>query len=147
MSSKDRIIIGSDHAAFMLKELIKKHIEGPGCEIYDAGCYNEESCDYPMIGHDVARRVEQEKCRGILMCGTGLGMSIVANRRLGIRAALCHNEYIAEMSKRHNDANILVLGSRIVDESMALKIVDIWLNTQFEGGRHQRRLDLIDKLE
>ncbi|MDY6968629.1 MAG: ribose 5-phosphate isomerase B [Spirochaetota bacterium] len=146
MDYSDRIIIGSDHAAFRLKEIIKKHIEGIGYDIYDAGCNKEESCDYPIIGHEVTRIVKKENCRGILMCGTGLGMSFVANRRPGIRAALCHNEYTAEMSKMHNNANILILGSRVVAESMAIKIVDIWFNTEFEGGRHQRRIDQIDIL-
>lgn len=145
MSKRDRIIIGSDHGGFKLKEVIIEHLKGIGCSVDDLGCYSSESCDYPKIGSEVARRVGEENIRGILICGTGLGMSIVANRIPGIRAALCHDAYTAEMSRRHNDSNILVLGGRVTGESVAINIVDTWINTEFEGGRHQRRLDMIEK--
>jgi len=140
------IIIGSDHAGFDMKEECRLHLEGSSDHrIFDIGVYNRDSSDYPKIAQTVARSVAAgEYDRGILICGSGIGMSIVANRFQGIRAALCHNLYLARMSRLHNDANILVMGGRVIGVGLALEMVDIFLNTAFEGGRHQKRLDMID---
>jgi ribose 5-phosphate isomerase B len=140
------VIIGSDHAGFDLKEACKAHLETlPGWGAADVGVFSRESADYPNVAHQVAQAVASgEYATGILICGTGLGMSMVANRHRGIRAALCHNLYTVRMSRLHNDANILAMGGRVIGEGLALEMVDLFLNTPFEGGRHQRRLDLID---
>jgi ribose 5-phosphate isomerase B len=143
MYQNNKIIIGSDHGGFELKGIIFKYLKESGLDVEDAGCHSPDSCDYPVYGKIVADRVSEAKCRGILLCGTGIGMSIVANRIHGIRAALCHNEYTARMSRMHNDANILILGARVIGSGLAIDIVNVWLNTEFEGGRHQKRLDLI----
>jgi len=140
------IIIGSDHAGFGLKEecrlLLEKSKEH---EVMDAGVYSRESSDYPKIAHKVAKAVaDGEYARGILICGSGIGMSMVANRYKGVRAALCHNLYTARMSRLHNDANILVMGDRVIGVGLALEMVEIFLKTEFEGGRHKSRLDMID---
>lgn len=136
------VIIGCDHAAYALKETIREHLEKLGLSVEDAGAYSEDSVDYPDVAHRVAERVEAgEFSRGILLCGTGIGMSMAANRHAGIRAALCHDLFATIMSRRHNDANILVLGGRVIGDVLALEMVDLWLETPFEGGRHQRRLD------
>lgn len=140
------IIVGSDHAGFDLKEACKSHVEMlRGCRAVDIGVFSRESADYPKIAHQLAGAVAAgEYPKGILICGTGLGMSMVANRHRGARAALCHNLYTVRMSRLHNDANILVMGGRVIGEGLALEMVDLFLNTPFEGGRHQNRLDLID---
>lgn len=138
-----KIIIGSDHGGFRLKQEIIEHIKNKGLEVYDAGCYEEESCDYPLIAKEVANQVLKEKARGILVCGTGIGMSITANRFDGIRASLCSDTFSARMTRMHNDSNILCLGQRVVGAGLALDIVDIWLETEFEGGRHERRIKMI----
>ena len=138
-----KIIIGSDHGGFRLKQEIIEHIKNKGLEVYDAGCYEEESCDYPLIAKEVANQVLKEKARGILVCGTGIGMSITANRFDGIRASLCSDTFSARMTRMHNDSNILCLGQRVVGTGLALDIVDIWLETEFEGGRHERRIKMI----
>ncbi len=140
------LIIGCDHAAFQLKEIIKAHVSGKGITVEDAGTNSENSVDYPNYGAKVAEAVSKGKFeRGILLCGTGLGMSIVANKFQGIRAGLCNDLFSAAMSRKHNDENILVLGARVIGDILAKEIVDTWLNTPFEGGRHQDRLDLIEK--
>lgn len=141
-----RIIIGSDHAGFDLKEICREFLEhSPNHRMTDAGVFSRESADYPKIAHRVARSVaEGEYDRGLLICGSGIGMSIVANRYRGVRAALCHNVYLARMCRLHNDANILVMGGRILGIGLALEILNLFLSTGFEGGRHQRRLDRID---
>lgn len=144
---KQKIIIGSDHGGFKLKKEIIRHLEANDYQIKDMGCFSDESCDYPDIALEVAKEVAKSKSRGILICGTGIGMSMVANKVKGIRAALCHNEFTAEMSRKHNDSNVLVLGGRVLDKDLAIKITDIWLNTDFEGERHQRRLDKITNIE
>ena len=139
------LIIGCDHAAFGLKETIREHLTRQGCPVEDAGAFGPASVDYPDIAHQVAERVAGgEFKRGILLCGTGIGMSIAANRHPGVRAALCHDLFGAQMSRRHNDANILVLGGRVTGDTLALEIVKVWLETPFEGGRHQRRLDKLN---
>ena len=132
------IFIASDHAGFRLKEFLKKHFE-----LIDLGTDSESSCDYPIFAKKLAEKINGENC-GILICGTGIGMSIAANRFSHIRAALCVNETMAELARQHNDANVLVLGARIIFEDTALKCVEKFLSTDFEGGRHQRRISLIN---
>jgi len=143
-----KISIGADHAGFSLKQKIKRMLEQAGMEVDDRGTESTEPVDYP----DFARRVGEEVARGqancgILVCGTGIGMAIAANKVPGVRAANVTTEREAILSRAHNDANILALGARLVEEPVALKIVDIWLHTQFEGGRHQCRIEKIAELE
>jgi len=140
-----RIIIGSDHAAFKMKELITSFLEEQGMTVVDVGPDSESSVDYPDFGKQVAAAVSKgEYPRGILMCGTGLGMSMVANRFPHVRAALCGDLFAARMSREHNDANILVMGARVIGDVLALEVVKTWLATPFEGGRHGLRLDKFD---
>lgn len=142
------IALGSDHGGFALKQEIIKHLNENGVEYKDFGTYTEDSCDYPVYAEAVGRAVVSgEFERGILICGTGIGISIAANKVHGVRAALCHDCFSAEFTRRHNDANILALGGRVVGPGLAQKIVDIFLNTEFEGGRHARRVELISKIE
>ncbi len=143
-----KIAIGSDHAGFTLKEGVKKFLSKRNIEIADMGTHNDESVDYPDFGMEVARLVSSgEIARGILICGSGVGMSIVANRFPGVRAALSLDRETAIMSRKHNDSNILVLAGRRSDIESAEAIVSAWLETEFEGGRHQRRLDKIDDMK
>ena len=136
------VIIGCDHAAYQLKEIIKAHLRKNGIEVEDVGAHSEDSVDYPDFGIKVASQISRgDYSRGILLCGTGLGMSMVANKFSNVRAALCSEPFAARLSRQHNDANILVLGGRVLGDIMALELVDIWLKTPFEGGRHQARLD------
>ena len=137
------ITIGSDHGGFRLKNEIIKHLQELGVQVSDLGCYNEESCDYPVVAKAVAKEVLATGNRGILICGTGIGVSIAANRFEGIRASHCTDTYTARMTRMHNDSNILCLGERVTGVGLALDIVDIWLSTEFEGGRHQKRIDMI----
>ena len=139
----ERVIIGSDHGGFKLKCEIIKHLREQGLEVCDKGCYSEESCDYPVIAKSVAKDVLNTSGRAILVCGTGIGMSIAANRFDGIRASHCTDTFSARMTRMHNDSNILCLGERITGTGLALDIVDIWLKTDFEGGRHKNRIDMI----
>jgi ribose 5-phosphate isomerase B len=140
-----KIAIGADHGGFLLKEAIKKHLTAHGIQFKDFGTFDESSVDYPDIGKQVARSVAAKKYRfGILVCGTGQGMAMVANKIKRIRAAVCHNVFTSTMSRAHNDANILSLGGRVITKKMALKIVDVFLKTPFEGGRHLRRVRKID---
>jgi len=142
-----RIIIGSDHAGFPLKERVKRYLSGEKYAVTDAGTDSLESVDYPDYGASVAQRVSTgEFDRAILVCGSGVGMSIVANKFPDVRAALCLDEDTAYMSRLHNNANILVLAGRKTEEETAKAIVRLWLNTEFEGGRHQRRLDKIGEI-
>ena len=140
------IIMGSDHAGFDLKEACREHLEGASrCRVKDIGVFNRDSYDYPKVAHELARAVADGKHDfGVLICGSGLGMSMVANRYKGIRAALCHNSYTARMSRLHNDANILVMGGRVIGVGLAMEMLDVFLETPFEGGRHQKRLDQFD---
>ncbi len=141
------IIIGSDHAAYPLKERIKIFLAEKDFDVKDAGANGPESVDYPDYGIKVAESVSSEKIeKGVLLCGTGIGMSMVANRFPRVRAALCDGLFAAIMSRRHNDSNILVIGGRVTGEALALEIVDAWLKTPFEGGRHQSRLDKFDNI-
>lgn len=144
----NKIIIGADHGGFELKGHIVKYLVEQGFEVEDVGTYSEESCDYPDIAQKLAKRVASgEFEKGILICGTGIGISISANKIKGIRAALCGDVYSAKMTRKHNDANILCMGGRVVGRELAFMIVDTFLNTEFEGGRHQRRIDKIHNLE
>ena len=140
------IIIGSDHGGFELKEICLEFMETRSdCRITDAGTFSEDSMDYPTVAHKVSRAVsEGEYERGILICGTGIGMSVVANRYTGVRACLCHNLFTARLSREHNDANILVMGGRVIGRGIAVEMVELFLNTPFEGGRHEQRLSQIE---
>jgi len=140
------IIIGADHAGFDLKEVCKAHLLQSGeHRVTDVGVFSRDSADYPRIAKEVAGAVGRgEYDRGVLICGTGIGMSITANRFKRVRAALCQDVYSAKMSRLHNDANVLAMGGRIVGPGIALEILDVFLKTEFEGGRHKKRLDLID---
>ena len=142
------IIIGCDHAAYPLKEKVKDYLAGKGIDVEDVGTNSEESVDYPDFGKKVSSMVSNGNFkRGILMCGTGIGMSMVANKFPHIRAALCTEPFSAEMSRRHNDSNILVMGGRMLGETLALEIVRVWLETPFDGGRHQARLNQFDTID
>jgi ribose 5-phosphate isomerase B len=141
----ETILIGSDHAGFSLKTFLKEVMEQDGLQVVDVGCAADISCDYPDYAHLLCERIQSgEASRGVLICGTGLGMSMAANRFRGIRAALCTSEYQARMSRAHNDANVLILGGRVTGVEIALSILRTWLETSFEGGRHQRRIDRIE---
>ena len=139
--------IGSDHGGFALKEAIKKHLEERGLEYKDYGTYSDASCDYPVYGRAVAKAVAAGECDlGILICGTGIGISITANKVPGIRAALCSDCFSAEATRQHNNANILALGARVLGEGLALKIVDTFLDTPFSNDeRHVRRISMIEE--
>ncbi|MBW2250479.1 MAG: ribose 5-phosphate isomerase B [Deltaproteobacteria bacterium] len=142
------IIIGCDHAAYPLKEKVKNYLTGKGIDVKDVGTNSEKSVDYPDFGKKVASMVSNGNFkRGILMCGTGIGMSMVANKFSHVRAALCTEPFSAEMSRRHNDSNILVMGGRMTGETLALEIVRVWLETPFDGGRHQERLNKFDTID
>lgn len=142
-----KIALAADHGGYKLKERVKAYLEEKGYEILDLGCCTEESVDYPVYGKACGEAVmANEAEKGIVFCGTGIGISIAANKVKGIRCALCTSVLMAEMTKKHNDANILALGGRITDKEMAFDIVDTWLNTEFEGGRHQRRVDLLNEM-
>jgi ribose 5-phosphate isomerase B len=146
MGTEKSIILGSDHAAYDLKENIKLYLLQMGHVVEDVGTHGSQSVHYPEYGGKVATRVSDGEFKtGILMCGTGLGMSMVANRYPGVRAALCNGLFSAAMSRRHNDANILVMGGRVIGVDLAREIVRVFLETPFEGGRHQLRIDLFDK--
>lgn len=143
-----KIAIGADHGGFELKEEIIKYLENNGYEYKDFGTYSTESCDYPDIALPVAEAVaSKEFDRGILICGTGIGIGISANKVPGIRAALCSDTFSAHATREHNDANILTMGQRVVGPGLALDIVKIFLNTEFEGDRHVRRLEKITQIE
>ena len=142
---KPKIGIASDHGGFALKEFLRKCLE-ESFEVVDYGTKSEASVDYPIVIGEACRKVlAGEVPRLVALCGTGIGASIAANRIPGIRAALCHDEFTAEMSRRHNDANVLVLGGRVLGTDLALRIVQKWIDTPFEGGRHERRLQLIEE--
>ena len=136
------IALGSDHGGLALKRHVMEYLDARGLEYQDFGCYTAESCDYPDFGRAAAEAVASGACdRGIVICTTGIGISIAANKVKGIRAALCTNEFCAEMTRRHNNANVLCMGGRVIDEQKAVEFVKIFLSTGFEGGRHQRRGD------
>ena len=140
-----KYFIGTDHAGFEVKPFVIEYLKKRGIEVEDLGCYSNESVDYPDFAHKVAKAVlENPGSKGILICGSGIGMSLAANKHKGIRAALCHDYYTAEMARRHNDANILCFGARIVGKGEIESILEAWLTHEFEGGRHQRRVEKID---
>ncbi len=143
-----KIALGSDHGGFELKEAIKKYLEETKVPYVDFGTNSTESVDYPEFGEKVGQAVTSGDCdKGIICCGTGIGISIAANKVAGIRCAVVSDTYSAQMSREHNNANILALGGRVVGEGLALKIVEVWLNTEFAGGRHERRVNLISEIE
>ena len=138
-----KVAIGSDHGGFSLKEVIVPFLKELGHDVLDVGCYDEQSVDYPGFADKVCEKVmTSEADRGILICGTGIGMSMAANKHKGIRAALCSEQYTASMSREHNDANVLCMGERVTGPGVAMEIVRTWLSTPFGGGRHQRRIEL-----
>ncbi len=143
-----KISIGSDHGGFALKQKIAKHLISKGYEIVDVGTNDENSCDYPIYGEKAALEVTNGNCEcGIVICGTGIGISLAANKVKGIRCALAGDCFSAKMAKMHNNANMLAIGARVTGESLALQIVDEYLNATFEAGRHERRVSLIDDIE
>ena len=143
--TKKPIIIGSDNAAYPLKEILKNYLKKKHIEVFDIGTESTKSVNYAIYGKKLAEAVSSGKFKkGILLCGTGIGMSITANRFKGVRATLCNDVFSAKMSKQHNNSNVLVLGGRIIGDVLAKAILDVWLETEFEGGRHQERLDVID---
>ncbi|MBM3249430.1 MAG: ribose 5-phosphate isomerase B [Candidatus Omnitrophica bacterium] len=143
-----KIVIASDHGGFSLKEKIRPYLEKSGYRIKDLGTCSKESCDYPRFAYALAKEVSSGRYRqGILICKSGIGNSIVANRFPGVRAALCYGIKAARLSRRHNDSNVLVLGASFVNTALAKRIVGVWLNTRFEGGRHRRRLNQIKNIE
>jgi len=142
-----KLAIGADHAGYYLKERVKEFLKSKNIDFKDYGTFKIESCDYPEYAYKVGQAVVNgEADLGILICGTGIGMSITANKIKGIRAALVYDEQTAKLSRQHNDANVLCLGGRLTPEEEAKKIVDVWLNTSFEGGRHEKRIKLISQL-
>lgn len=142
-----KIALASDHGGFELKEKVMSYLQTKGHDVIDLGSYTEESTDYPEYGKACGEAVMRGDAeRGIVICGTGIGISIAANKVKGIRCALCTSLFMAEMSRKHNNANIIALGGRILEHDFALNIVEVWLNTDFEGGRHQRRVDLLDRM-
>lgn len=142
------IALAADHGGYDLKEAVKKHLELKSIDFKDFGTYDTSSVDYPVYAEKAARAVAKGECSlGIICCGTGIGVSIVANKIKGIRAAVVTNEFCAEMTRRHNDANILCMGGRVIDEATAVKLADIFLSTSFDGGRHSKRVDMIKELE
>lgn len=143
-----KIVLAADHGGYELKEIIKEYLNSQGHQIEDVGCYSEESTDYPDWVSKAAKAVAAgEAERGIVFCGSGIGASIVANKVDGVRAVLCFSDYLAEYSRLHNNANVMALAGRLVAPDLAKRYVDIWLKTEYEGGRHQRRLDKITALE
>lgn len=146
--SSTKVAIGSDHAGFELKEKIKAALSDQGYEVVDFGAESTDSVDYPLIAKKLALSVtKKDPEKGILVCGTGIGMAIAANKVKGIIAANCHNSYTAKMSRMHNNSNVLAIGGRIIDHEEAKDVVKVWLETEFEGGRHQRRVQEIKDLE
>ena len=142
-----KIAVAGDHGGFALKEKIAAYLEEAGYEVENLGTYSEDSVDYPEYGRKCAEAVVSGQAdRGIVVCGTGIGISIAANKVHGARCALCTSVHMAEMTRRHNDANMLALGGRTTEEGLALEIVKTWLETEFEGGRHQRRVDMLNNM-
>ena len=142
------IAIGSDHGGYLLKEELKKHLEQKGYEFIDFGTDSTASCDYPVYAEKVCRAIQSGECeKGILICGTGIGMSMCANKCKGIRAAVCGDHFSAEFTRRHNDANVLCMGARVIGPGVALQLADIFLTTEYEGGRHANRVSMMMELE
>lgn len=143
-----KISLGADHGAYELKEAVKKHLDEKGIEYTDYGCFSKESVDYPKYAYLAAAAVAKgESDFGIICCTTGLGVSMAANKVKGVRAAVCTDNHLAEMTRRHNNANVICMGQSVVSKEQAIEMVDIFLSTEFEGGRHQRRVDLLTDIE
>ena len=143
-----KIAVGSDHGGFALKEAVKKHLEAKGIEVEDFGCYSTESVDYAVYGAKVAHCVADGKADyGVLVCSTGIGISMAANKVKGIRAALCSDAHAAEMTRRHNDANMLAIGAGFTGKNLAERMVEVFLSTDFEGGRHERRVNKLNAIQ
>lgn len=143
-----KIAIGCDHVGIELKDRLMQHLKEKGIVCQDFGTYNTDRTDYPLYGEAVANAVASGECdRGLLICGTGVGISIAANKVPGIRAVVCSEPYSALLSRQHNDSNILAMGARVVGGDLALMILDAWLSGEYEGGRHQKRVDLISQIE
>ncbi len=139
-----KIAIGSDHGGYRYKQTLLSHLKEKGYEVEDVGCFSEASCDYPDFAFPVADKVAEKSVDcGILICGTGIGMSIAANKVKGVRASLCHDVFSAKMTRRHNDSNVLCMGARVIGEGLMLEIADAYLASSFEGGRHSHRLEKI----
>ncbi len=142
------LAIGADHGGYKLKEAIKAHLDWKNIKYRDFGTDSEDSCDYPVYAKKVCEAIQSGECEaGILVCGTGIGMSIAANKFDGIRCALLTNAFSAKLTKEHNNANVIALGGRVTAEGLALDIVDTWLEAKYQGGRHQKRLDMIAEFE
>jgi ribose 5-phosphate isomerase B len=142
-----KLLIASDHAGFVLKEKLIAYLKQKAVGVKDLGTYSKDRCDYPVYAYELAKNISNGKYkRGILICKSGIGTAIVANRLPGVRAALCHNLKITKLSRQHNDSNVLVLGSAFVKPDLAKRMVSAWLETKFEGGRHLRRVKLIDQI-
>lgn len=145
---KNVITLGCDHAGFELKKKVIAHLEEKGWEVLDVGTHSADSCDYPAIAHAVCKNIQDGVTElGILICGTGIGMSMAANKHKGIRAAACSDTFSARLTRMHNDANVLCFGERVVGMGLALDLVDAFLDAEFEGGKHQRRVDMITAIE
>lgn len=143
-----KVAVGCDHGGFILKDSVVSTLRRLGAEVVDLGCYDESSVDYPVYGEKVARSVASGECAlGVIMCGTGIGISIAANKVRGVRAAVVTNTYMAKLTKNHNNANIIALGGRVISPDEAAAIVEAWYTAEYEGGRHQRRLDMISAIE
>ncbi len=142
------IAIGCDHGGINIKNAVINYMKENGIAYTDYGCYTTDSVDYPVYAYQVAKAVADSEAElGIICCGTGIGVSMAANKVKGIRAAVCSDEFCAEMTRRHNNANIMCMGGRVIDEEKAVKLADIFLNTPFEGGRHENRVDMITAIE
>lgn len=143
-----KIIIGCDHVALELKQQVLEYLSAQNYEVTDLGTYTKDRCDYPDISYEVCKAVLADSTNlGILICGTGVGMSIAANKINGIRACVCSDSYTAKLTKQHNNSNVLCFGSRVIGYGLAIELIEGWLNTTYEGERHQKRLDKITKLE
>ena len=143
-----RIIVGADHGGFELKEKIASHLKEKGYDVTDVGAYSPESCDYPVFAHKLCKMIQSgEAPLGILVCGTGIGMSIAANKHKGIRAACCSDAFSARLTRLHNDANVLCLGARVVGAGLALDLVDSFVSAEFEGERHAKRISMFTEIE
>ncbi|PWM47556.1 MAG: ribose 5-phosphate isomerase B [Clostridiales bacterium] len=139
------IAIASDHAGYELKEKIKNYLSENNIDFEDFGTNNTDSCDYPVFAKNLCASIQEGKCeKGILVCGTGIGMSMVANKQKGIRAAACSDYFSAKFTRMHNDANVLCIGARVLGEGLADELVEVFINTEFEGGKHQRRIDMFE---
>ena len=143
-----KIIVGADHGGVELKDLVKTHLEKKGYEVVDVGTYTSDSCDYPVYAHRLCKKIQEgEAPIGILVCGTGIGMSMAANKHKGIRAACCSDTFSARLTRLHNDANVLCFGARVVGAGLALDLVDSFVEAEFEVDRHVRRVSMLEKIE